>query len=128
VTTPGVILVESDPGEAELLARALESSAAVARDADEALRLLDGRPARVLLVSERLPRVDGLELLQRIRADARLRHIPVVLLSSEPTPTLLRRAYTLGANSVVRKPVRFEEVRAALREVEAYWMRRNETR
>lgn len=126
MTAPGVILVEGDPGEAELLARALESGAALARDADEALRLLDGAPARVLLVSDRLPRVDGLELLQRIRADARLRHVPVVLLSSEPTPALLRRAYTLGANSVVRKPVRFEELRAALREVEAYWVRRNE--
>ncbi len=121
-----LLLVEGDPAEAELLARVLGPGVRIARDADEAaVELARGRP-RALLVGDRLPGGDGLALLQRLRATPQLAGVPVVILTSTRNPVLAARAYALGANSVVRKPISFDELRRALQEVAAYWLRRNE--
>jgi two-component system response regulator len=119
-------LVEGDPAEAELLARVLGPGVRVARDAAEAAAALEQTRPRALLVGDRLPGVDGLALLQRLRATPALASLPVVVLTSSRNPALAARAYALGANSVVRKPVDFEDLRRALQEIAAYWLRRNE--
>ncbi len=126
VAAATVLLVESDAAEAELTLRLLRPGAALARDGEEALRFLAHSIPRLILLARRLPKLDGLELLARIRIDARLRIVPVVLLTSEPNEADLARAYALGVNSVIRKPVLFEELAAALSQVETYWMERNE--
>jgi CheY-like chemotaxis protein len=122
----GLLLVEGDLAEAELLVRLLGTDVAVARDAAEAMAALDRQRPRALLVAERLPGMDGLALLQRLRGTPRLTGVPVIMLCSTRDPSLAARAYALGANSVVRKPTTFEELRAALQELAAYWLRRNE--
>ncbi len=126
VAAATVLLVESDAAEAELALRLLRPGAALARDGEEALRFLAQSIPRLIFLARRLPNLDGLELLARIRIDARLRIVPVVLLTSEPNEADLARAYALGVNSVIRKPVLFEELAAALSQVETYWMERNE--
>ena len=80
---------------------------------------------RAVLLTPRLPDGDGLDLLRRLRADPRFRTLPVIVLSSDDAPAEVSRALRLGANSVVVKPVRFEALRAALAEVEAYWLGRH---
>jgi CheY-like chemotaxis protein len=103
-----VLLVEGDPAEAELLVRVLGAAADVARDAEEALRRLDSGAYRVILVSDRLPGPDGLDLLRRIRTRGAHGAVPVVLLTATPEPAIATRAYRYGANSVIRKPMAFE--------------------
>jgi DNA-binding response OmpR family regulator len=124
--SPPVLLVEGDDAEAELLVRVLGAAADVARDADDALQRLDSGAYRVILVSDRLPGPDGLDLVRRIRTRGSHGAVPVVLLTSTPDPALVTRAYRYGVNSVIRKPMAFEPLRAAMREVAAYWLRRNE--
>jgi CheY-like chemotaxis protein len=120
-----LLLVEPDPAEAELAASCFRSRVAVARDAPEALRWLETILPRVVLLNPRLPGSDGMSLLERLRSDPRLRTVPVVVLTSDEAPFEVSRALRLGANSVVLKPVRFEALRAALAEVEAYWLGRH---
>ncbi|HEU5168910.1 MAG TPA: response regulator [Gemmatimonadales bacterium] len=122
-----LLLVEPDPAEAELAVRLLRGRVAVARDGEEALRAVDALEPRVVLLCPRLPRIDGFGVLERLRGEPRHRMLPVVMLTSDPEPAAVARALALGANSVVRKPVRFEELRAALTEVEAYWLDRHVT-
>lgn len=122
----GLLLVEGDPAEAELLARVLGPGVRVARDAGEAVAELAERRPRALLVSDRLPGVDGLALLERLRANPAFASLPVILLTGSRNPALTQRAYALGANSVVRKPMAFDELRGALQDVATYWLRRNE--
>lgn len=120
-----LLLVEPDPAEAELAVRCLRSRVAVARDADEAIHSLEALGPRVVLLGPRLSGDDGMSLLERLRADERFRTLPVVVLSSDDEPSQVSRALRLGANSVVVKPVRFEALRAALTEVESYWLGRH---
>jgi two-component system response regulator len=77
-------------------------------------------------VSDRLPGVDGLALLERLRANPAFAALPVIVLTGSRNPALTQRAYSLGANSVVRKPLAFDELRGALQDVATYWLRRNE--
>jgi len=106
----------------------------VARDGAEALEYLmsaDERgvhrelPALVLL-DLKLPKVDGLEVLQRIRADERCQMLPVVILTSSKEDADLMRGYRLGANSYVRKPVDFGDFLDATRQLGLYWLVLNE--
>ena len=122
-----LLLVEADPAEAELATRCLQSRVAVARDAREALRSIETLAPRVVLLNPRLPGSDGMDLVERLRADPRFRTIPVVVLSSDESPSEVSRALRLGANSVVLKPVRFEALRTVLTEVESYWLGRHAT-
>jgi two-component system response regulator len=127
-----VLLVEDNPDDVELTLRALKRARVVnpvrvARDGAEAIEILFGdgpRPAlpRVVLLDLKLPRVNGLEVLERIRREESTRTLPVVVLTSSREEPDVRRAYELGANSYIVKPVEFEKFVAAVGEVGLYWL------
>jgi two-component system response regulator len=127
-----VLLVEDNPDDVELTLRALKrahvvNSVRVARDGAEALEILFGgvpRPTlpRVVLLDLKLPRVSGLEVLERIRREESTRTLPVVVLTSSREEPDVKRAYELGANSYIVKPVEFEKFVAAVGEVGLYWL------
>ena len=133
-----ILLVEDSPDDVELTIRALRkariaASVRVARDGAEALEDLLGDEAalakglRVVLLDLKLPRLGGFEVLERIRREEATRALPVVVLSSSREECDVRRAYELGANSYVVKPVEFERFSDAVGEVGSYWLLRNET-
>ncbi len=136
-----ILLVEDNPKDEALTLRALKQSAvanqvAVARDGVEAINYLfapETRPAgspaglpTVVLLDLKLPRVDGLEVVKRIRQDERTKLLPVVILTSSNEEEDRIKGYGLGANSFVRKPVDFSEFAAAVRELGLYWLILNE--
>lgn len=136
-----ILLVEDNPDDEELALRAFErgqvgNPIVVARDGVEALDYLFGTgphagrdsaamPAMVLL-DLKLPRLDGLEVLRRIRSDQRTRYLPVVVLTSSREEQDVVESYSLGANSYVRKPVDFGEFVDAVRHLGMYWLLLNE--
>jgi two-component system response regulator len=123
-----VLLVEDDPEDAALALRALAMNnlanrVHVVRDGVEALEYLDRNPApRVVLLDLKLPRVNGLEVLRRIRADERFRILPVVVLSSSREEPDVRKAYELGVNSYIVKPVDFDQFVKAVTQAGLYWI------
>lgn len=136
---PGnILLVEDNPDDVALTMRALKShnitnDVVVAKDGVQALEYLfgaKGSPAvaelpAVVLLDLKLPRVNGLEVLQRIRADERTRLLPVVILTSSDEERDVINGYSLGANSYVRKPVDFVEFTEAARQLGLYWLLMN---
>jgi two-component system response regulator len=136
-----ILLVEDNPSDIGLTLRALEKSritnvVIVAEDGQEALDYLWGAgshagrdvshlPALVLL-DLNLPKVTGLEVLRRIRADARTRRLPVVILTSSKEEQDMAAGYDLGVNSYIRKPVDFNQFAAALETLGLYWLVMNE--
>jgi len=136
-----ILLVEDNPDDEELTRMALESSnvanrIVVARDGVEALDMLfatgayadrdmDALP-EIVLLDLKLPKLNGLEVLERMRADDRTRLIPVVVLTSSSEEDDIAASYRLGANSYVRKPVEFERFIAAVRQLGIYWLLLNE--
>jgi len=138
--TKRILLAEDNTNDAELtlLALAEENLAdnvTLVRDGAEALDHLlsspgaaweECRPA-VILLDIKMPKLDGLEVLKRIRADERLRTIPVVMLTSSREDRDLRESYRLGANAYVVKPVAFDEFLEAIKSVGAFWAVLNET-
>lgn len=136
-----ILLVEDSPDDVDLTLRAFErqkikNPIIVARDGEEALHYLFGtgpyegrsieeQPALVLL-DLKLPKVDGLEVLQRLRSHPMTKLVPVVILTSSREEQDLLRGYSLGANSYVRKPVDFAEFVDAVRELGIYWLLINE--
>lgn len=136
-----ILLVEDNPDDVELTLRAFDRSKVanrivVVRDGQEALDYLfatgthAGRDAdampEVVLLDLKLPKVDGLEVLQRMRADALTRRLPVVVLTSSNEEQDKLRSYDLGANSFVRKPVDFAQFIEAARQLGLYWLVVNE--
>jgi CheY-like chemotaxis protein len=133
-----VLLVEDNPTDEKLMLRAfgkwnLANEIAVARDGVEALEYLHGAgsesnplPALVLL-DLKLPRIDGLEVLRRIRAHGRTRLLPVVVLTSSREEEDLMSSYSLGANAYVRKPVNFADFVEAAKTLGLFWLVLNET-
>ena len=136
-----ILLVEDNPDDEELTLHALEKNrigneVVVARDGVQALDYLfctgawAGRtpcaPPALVLLDLKLPKVDGLEVLQRIRADERTRLLPVVILTSSNEDEDRLRGYALGANSYVRKPVDFDEFVRAAGQVGMYWLLLNQ--
>ena len=130
-----ILLVEDNPRDLELTLLALERSqlaneVIVLRDGAEALDYLlrrntyaerdDGNPA-VLLLDLKLPKVDGLEVLKQVRDTAELRSIPTVMLTSSREEPDLLRAYELGVNAYVVKPVEFKEFVAAISALGVFW-------
>lgn len=136
-----ILLVEDNPDDVELTLRAFERSKigneiVVARDGEEALDYLFatgvhvtrdvGVMPEVVLLDLKLPKVDGLEVLRRIRGDARTRRLPVVILTSSKEERDIVSSYDHGANSFVRKPVDFAEFLEAARQLGLYWLVVNE--
>ena len=131
-----ILLVEDNPDDEALVLRALKkfkvkNDTNIVRDGAEALDYMfktgpyadrkGGNPA-VILLDLKLPKIDGLEVLRRLREDQRTRHQPVVILTSSDEQEDMVRGYELGANSYVRKPVGFEEFSEAVRQLGLYWL------
>jgi len=136
-----ILLVEDNPDDEELTLRALRQNnimnmVDVARDGAEALDYLfcqgahkardpSQKPAIVML-DLKLPKIDGLEVLRRIRADERTRLMPVVILTSSKEEQDLLKSYSLGANSYIRKPVDFNQFVTTVGHLGLYWLVLNE--
>ena len=136
-----ILLVEDNPDDEALTLRAFSKNrigneVIVARDGVEALDYLFGTGASanrdmsvmpaVILLDLKLPRVDGLEVLRRIRADERTNLLPVVVLTTSKEQQDIYDAYSLGANSYIRKPVDFEKFINAVGQLGLYWLVLNE--
>ena len=129
-----ILLVEDDPDHELLTIRALMKSniandVKVARDGEEAIDLLFGPHAiqpQVILLDLKLPKVDGMEVLRRIRESPATRMLPVVVLTSSDEERDLIRSYQLGVNSYIRKPVNFNDFAEATRQLGMYWLVLNE--
>ena len=136
-----ILLVEDNPDDELLTLRALKKNGVlnevvVARDGVEALDYLfasgthSGRDTGVMpqliLLDLKLPKVDGLEVLKRLRSDERTRLLPVVILTSSKEQQDMLDGYGLGANSYVRKPVNFEQFVRAVEQLKLYWLVLNE--
>jgi two-component system response regulator len=136
-----ILLVEDNPDDELLALRALRKNGVhievvVARDGVEALDYLFATGAhagrdpsvmpQLILLDLQLPKIDGLEVLRRLRADERTRLLPVVILTSSREIQDLLDGYGLGANSYVRKPVNFEQFVRAVEQLKLYWLSLNE--
>lgn len=136
-----ILLVEDNPDDEALTIRALRkgnigNDIQVARDGKEALdylfELINSNPTEfsrlpaVVLLDLKLPKIDGLEVLRRIRNTDAIRHLPVVILTSSQEQQDLVKSYDLGVNSYVRKPVNFDEFINAARQLGLYWLLLNE--
>ena len=132
-----ILLIEDNPDDEALTLRALKkhkilNEVTVARDGAEALGILfpDGGSEHVpglILLDLKLPKVDGLEVLRRIRAVERTRFIPVVVLTSSKEQEDILNSYNSGANAYVRKPVNFSEFAEAVCTLGLFWLLLNET-
>lgn len=136
-----ILLVEDNPDDQELTLRALSANkimnqVVVVEDGAEALDYLFGEGAyagrdvtvtpQVVLLDLKLPKIDGIEVLKRMRADERTRLLPVVILTSSREERDVASGYGFGANSYVRKPVDFADFREAVRQLGLYWLLLNE--
>lgn len=132
-----ILLVEDNPDDEALTLRALRNNnisneVKVVRDGQQALDYFFGEDASanaiptVMLLDLKLPKVDGLEVLRRIRADERTRMQPVVILTSSKEEQDVINGYRLGANSYIRKPVDFSQFLEAIRQLGLYWLVLNE--
>ncbi len=134
-------MVEDNRDDADLALRALKKNnilneVVVTRDGAEALDYLFGRGSyqgrdpgdtpQVILLDLNLPKVGGLEVLRQLRADARTKLTPVVILTSSKEEQDLVQSYTLGVNSYVRKPIDFVQFNEAVRQLGLYWLLLNE--
>ncbi len=132
--TKMILLVEDDPDHELLTIRALKKSnianvVRVAHDGEEAINLLFGDEAirpQVVLLDLKLPKVEGLEVLRRIRESEATRMLPVVVLTSSDEERDVVRSYKLGVNSYIRKPVSFDDFAEATRQLGMYWLVLNE--
>jgi CheY-like chemotaxis protein len=141
VSSKTILLVEDNPDDEALAIRALKrhhisNEIVVARDGVEALDYLFGtgqytgrdlslKPA-VVLLDLKLPRVDGLEVLRRLREDERTKLLPVVILTTSNEEQDMLDSYSFGCNSYIRKPVDFIEFSEAIRQLGMYWLLMNE--
>ncbi|MBV6430326.1 MAG: Response regulator rcp1 [Bryobacteraceae bacterium] len=135
-----ILLVEDNPNDVELTMEALgehnlANKVVVAHDGEEALDYLyrrsrfakrDTRHPAFILLDIKLPKLSGLEVLQIIRADEKLKSIPVVMLTSSRQESDLIRSYQLGVNAYVVKPVAFADFISAVKEIGAFWAILNE--
>jgi CheY-like chemotaxis protein len=136
-----ILLIEDNPDDEALTLRALkknniQNNVIVARDGAEALDYLFGTGAhsnrdanarpQVILLDLKLPKVDGLEVLRRLRANQCTKLLPVVVLTSSVEEQDLVKGYELGANSYIRKPVDFAQFIEAVRQLGLYWLVLNE--
>ena len=135
-----IVIVEDDPNDAELILRVLKkhnlaNKLVLLKDGAEALdyllpqgvyrsRRVDSTP-KVVLLDLKLPKVNGIEVLQRIKSEERTRNIPVVVLTSSREDRDMKECYALGVNSYVTKPINFDEFANAVAELGLYWLMLN---
>lgn len=137
-----ILLVEDNPDDELLTLMAFKDNnitnqVIVARDGEEALDYLFGTgmhigrdlsiPPQVVLLDLKLPKVDGLEVLRKIRSNPVTKILPVVILTSSKEEVDIVNSYQLGANSYIRKPVDFEQFSGAIRQLGLYWLVLNES-
>lgn len=135
--TVEILLVEDNPADVELTLHALRHNnlanlIQVARDGEEALDFLFcrgphanrsfNRPPKLILLDLKLPKVDGFEVLRRLKGDMRTRPIPVVILTSSKEERDMVEGYQLGVNSYIQKPVDFNQFRETIKQLGLYWM------
>lgn len=137
-----ILLAEDSPADAELAIRALKkhnmaNNLVHVKDGEEAVEFLmgTGRYAsrsngaslpRVVLLDIQMPKLNGIEVLQHIRATPHTRHLPVVILTSSKESPDIQKCYDLGANSYIVKPVNFESFAEAIRNLGFYWLLLNQ--
>lgn len=134
---PLILLVEDNPDDVKLTLRALDKAGVatkvdVVSDGVEALEYLNGTDRyagrdtgimpRVVLLDLKMPRLNGFEVLQRIRADEKTRLLPVVILTTSNQERDMVEAYALGANSYIRKPVEFRKFADVVQQLGLYWL------
>lgn len=131
-----IVLVEDNPNDAELITRVfskhnLANHLIILKDGAEALAYLIGEDShldramtqpKVILLDLKLPKIDGTEVLRRIKADGRTANIPVVILTSSSEQSDLSECYQLGANSYVTKPIKFADFAKVVADVGLYWL------
>ena len=129
-----VVLVEDDPNDAELIMRVFRKHNLVNRivllkDGAEALEFFSGSRAhdgpKVVLLDLKLPKISGIEVLQRLKSQQRTRSIPIVVLTSSAESQDVKDAYQYGVNSYVTKPIQFEEFAKAVANLGLYWLMLN---
>ena len=130
-THPCILLVEDNPMDVDLTLRAfrrrrLANPVEIARDGEEALAWLPrweaGEPTpAVILLDLKLPRIDGLEVLRRLKAHPDFRRIPVVVLTTSAESADMHEAYSIGVNSYIVKPVDFDKFVEVAAQIEVYW-------
>lgn len=133
-TTRTILLVEDNPDDVLLILHALSQHAStysvhVSRDGAEAIRYLLGSPEssqlddlpEVIIMDIKMPRMNGLDVLKRIRATTRTRSVPVVLFTSSDETRDIHDGYKLGANSYVHKPTSFDDLMATIDQLARYW-------
>ena len=133
-----VLIVEDNPDDAELTIRELKKHTNAAKyfhvkDGEEALHFIFGtgqyaksrnlaHPPGIVLLDIKMPKVNGIEVLEKIKSDPRTQQIPVVVLTSSNESPDIKKCYDLGANSYIVKPVHFDDFAAAIKNVGAYWL------
>jgi len=141
ITERPILLIEDNPDDEALALRAFGKNAVtnpviVVRDGVEAIDYLFGADAEglsgrnpmpvVILLDLKLPRIDGLEVLRRIRADESTALLPVVVLTTSSEPRDIQQAYQLGANSYIRKPVDYQDFMKSVNAILHYWLELNQ--
>jgi CheY-like chemotaxis protein len=136
-----ILMIEDNPNDAELAMYALQKNRlanhiVVLRDGAEALDYLFERSGRdgddvaespkLILLDLKLPKIDGIDVLRRLKEDARTRSIPVVMLTSSREERDIAKSYQLGVNSYIVKPVDFDQFTKAVQEIGLYWLLLNE--
>lgn len=132
-----ILLVEDNPNDVELALHALRKNKVsnriqVVRDGEEALDFIFGKDSgsgatseqrpKMVLLDLKLPKVDGLEVLRRLKSDPTTRSIPVIMLTSSSEERDIVKSYDLGVNSYIVKPVDFQQFTEAVRQLGLYWM------
>lgn len=128
---PLVLLVDDDPNDEELARIALDQTNIshelfVCRDGAEALQYLNSKEPQLIILDLKLPKVTGLEVLEKLRAVPKSRFIPVVVFTSSNEEKDIKASYEHGANAYIRKPIDFNEYQETICETAKFWIRRNQ--